>query len=303
MVPRWLSRHLTSIRHRGLLVGEEVSRDGIPESRIRLWIFLRGEFFSFPTFDYSILICILCFLLQSGIGTYQDTREALDWFRKAASHGDKRALDRLRTAGQPLPAQVPTLRNTPSSNALSSNNYHSLPSKNRQASSNVLSKNKQQQPLPPQPQTPRSHQPRSESTGRIPRPISKDVKGKGREQDASRPGFTRQRSNSQPVPFEARQQYAQQRQQQLDDFNPLPYSNGGQAATVGGRPQYPQQQQAQRNYSPVRPDQVRMPLRQQVNGVNVPEGGRDAGAKSKEREHVLQRRAKGGAEDKDCIIM
>lgn len=38
--------------------------------------------------------------LQMGIGTHQDSREALDWFKKAASHGDKRAMDRLRMAGQ-----------------------------------------------------------------------------------------------------------------------------------------------------------------------------------------------------------
>lgn len=45
--------------------------------------------------------------LQSGIGTHKDAREALDWFRKAAGHGDKRAMDRLRMAShnptQPLP--------------------------------------------------------------------------------------------------------------------------------------------------------------------------------------------------------
>ncbi|GAA5996354.1 hypothetical protein JCM5350_006830 [Sporobolomyces pararoseus] len=260
-----------------------------------LWAKKSAEM-GFPKAEYA------CgYFTESGIGTYQDSREALEWFRKAASHGDKRALDRLRSAGQPLPPQVPTLRSTPSSNALSSSNYPSLPSKNRTSSSKLLSKNKQQQPLPPQPQVPRGHQPRSESTGRIPRPVSKDVKGKGREEDLSRPGFTRQRSNSQPIPFEARQQYAQQ-YQQGNDFSPLPYSNG-QAATVGGRPQHRQQPSAQRNFSPVRPDQVRMPLRQQVNGVNVPEVGGDSGAKKAEREHVLQRRAKGGAEDKDCIIM
>lgn len=31
-----------------------------------------------------------------GIGTHKDPRVALDWFRKAAEHGDKRAKDRLR---------------------------------------------------------------------------------------------------------------------------------------------------------------------------------------------------------------
>lgn len=43
---------------------------------------------------------------EVGIGTYRDEREALEYFRKAASHGDKRAMDRLRIAGQPLPPVV-----------------------------------------------------------------------------------------------------------------------------------------------------------------------------------------------------
>lgn len=135
------------------------------------------------------------------------------------------------------------------------------------------------------------------------------MKGKGRESDP-RPGFTRQRSNSQPVPFDARQQFQQQqhRQSSQNDFNPLPYANGVQSATVGGTPRYPQdggiqQQQQQRNFSPLQPNQVRMPLRQQVNGATTPqEGQRDAGEKQAERERVL-RKAKGGAEDKDCTIM
>ena len=244
---------------------------------------------------------------QSGIGTYQDAREALEWFRKAASHGDKRALDRLRNAGQPIPAQVAPLRHTSSSNALNNNRTPSpsAPTNPRSLSNKLITKNKQ--PLPPQP---RSEQPRSESVGRTPRPISKDVKGKGRESDPGRPGFTRQRSNSQPTPFDARQHYQQQLRQQpsQNDFNPLPYANGAQSATVGGTPRYPrdggiQQQQQQRNFSPLQPNQVRMPLRQQVNGATTPqEVAGDSGAKQAERERVL-RKAKGGAEDKDCTIM
>ncbi|GAA5880510.1 hypothetical protein JCM16303_005410 [Sporobolomyces ruberrimus] len=262
-----------------------------------LWAKKSAEM-GFPKAEYA------CgYFTESGIGTYPDAREALEWFRKAASHGDKRALDRLRSAGQPLPAQVPVLRNTPSSNALSSNNFPALPDKNR--SSKMLTKNKQQQPLPPQPPIPRHQQPRSESAGRVPRPVSKDVKGKGRAEDPSmtRPGFTRQRSNSQPVPYDARYQYGQQQQpaQQQNDFSPMSYGNGVQAATVGGKPRYAQEQN-QRTYSPVRPDQARMPLRQQQN--NVPEVGRDVEAKKPAREHVLQRRAKGGNEKKgDCTIM
>ncbi|GAA5935938.1 tetratricopeptide repeat protein [Sporobolomyces koalae] len=261
------------------------------------------------------------YFTESGIGTYKDSREALEWFQKAASHGDKRALDRLRAAGQPIPARAPALRHTPSSNALASaNNGPPLPEKTR-TTNKILSKNKQPQP-PVQP-VPRSQQPRSESTGRIPRPISKDVKGKGREDNGasnvSRPGFSRQRSNSQPTPFDQRRyQYDSQPQsysQGQNDFNPLPYSNVPAGATVGARPQHPrdggagyyaqaqpqahqQQQQQQRN--PRQPPQVRMPLRQQVNGAVVPE---DSVKSKAEREHVLQRRAKGGAEDKDCTIM
>ncbi|KWU44095.1 HCP-like protein, partial [Rhodotorula sp. JG-1b] len=36
------------------------------------------------------------YFTEVGIGTHKDQREALDWFRKAAAQGDKRAQDRLR---------------------------------------------------------------------------------------------------------------------------------------------------------------------------------------------------------------
>ncbi|KDE04292.1 hypothetical protein MVLG_05250 [Microbotryum lychnidis-dioicae p1A1 Lamole] len=49
-----------------------------------------------------------------GIGTYRDAREAIDWFRKAAGHGDKRAIDRLRMTG----ATVETMYGRPPPQAL-----------------------------------------------------------------------------------------------------------------------------------------------------------------------------------------
>jgi len=37
------------------------------------------------------------YFTEVGIGTHRDEREALQWFRKAADHGDKRAIARLRS--------------------------------------------------------------------------------------------------------------------------------------------------------------------------------------------------------------
>ncbi|KAK4051811.1 Chitin synthase 4 [Microbotryomycetes sp. JL201] len=45
-----------------------------------------------------------------GIGTPQDGREALDWYKKAAMHGDKRAMDKLRVSGQPRAQRDPMSR-------------------------------------------------------------------------------------------------------------------------------------------------------------------------------------------------
>lgn len=40
---------------------------------------------------------LLSYFTEVGIGTIRDEREAITWFRKAAEHGDKRAITRLRT--------------------------------------------------------------------------------------------------------------------------------------------------------------------------------------------------------------
>lgn len=39
------------------------------------------------------------YFTEVGIGTIKDEREAIQWFTKAAEHGDKRAITRLRTLG------------------------------------------------------------------------------------------------------------------------------------------------------------------------------------------------------------
>ncbi|GAA6059305.1 hypothetical protein JCM10212_005885 [Sporobolomyces blumeae] len=255
------------------------------------------------------------YFTENGIGTYQDQREALEWFRKAASHGDKRAQDRLRSAGQPVPAQVaPPLRHTASSNALAGMPPPVASEKSRLAppsssSTKLLTK------IKPHQGPTVSEKPRSGSVDRIPRPPPKDVKGKGkqRQEPADRPGFYRQRSNSQPSPARVDQPRANQ------DFSPLPYGstmNGYPSATVGNYPQDPynrrggppQQYPQERTFVPLSPDQVRMPVRQHANGSPLnaladQTNARDAGAKKAEREHVLQRRKHGGAEDKDCTIM
>ncbi|KAK4058444.1 Chitin synthase 4 [Microbotryomycetes sp. JL221] len=57
------------------------------------------------------------YFTEMGIGTHQDTREALDWFRKAASHGDKRAQEKLRMSGLPSRNQQQQQDRNPKSNA------------------------------------------------------------------------------------------------------------------------------------------------------------------------------------------
>jgi TPR repeat protein len=39
------------------------------------------------------------YFTEVGIGCIKDERDAIHWFRKAAEHGDKRAITRLRTLG------------------------------------------------------------------------------------------------------------------------------------------------------------------------------------------------------------
>lgn len=53
------------------------------------------------------------YFTEVGIGTHRDEREALQWFRRAAEHGDKRAIARLRSLtngaeNYPSPPTSPT---------------------------------------------------------------------------------------------------------------------------------------------------------------------------------------------------
>lgn len=47
----------------------------------------------------QILTVYRSYFTEVGIGTVRDEREAISWFRRAADHGDKRAVTRLRTLG------------------------------------------------------------------------------------------------------------------------------------------------------------------------------------------------------------
>lgn len=46
------------------------------------------------------------YFTEVGIGALRDDREAISWFRKAAEHGDKRAITRLRTLGVNVDALI-----------------------------------------------------------------------------------------------------------------------------------------------------------------------------------------------------
>ena len=53
------------------------------------------------------------YFTEVGIGTHRDESESIAWFRKAAEHGDKRAITRLRTLTKgaenyPSPPTSPT---------------------------------------------------------------------------------------------------------------------------------------------------------------------------------------------------
>ncbi|CEQ42793.1 SPOSA6832_04653 [Sporobolomyces salmonicolor] len=226
------------------------------------------------------------YFTENGMGTYKDAREALEWFRKAASHGDKRAQDRLRMAGQPQPAQKPVPHHPVTTSSMPG---MPLPSSNS-ASTHYLKKEQRED------RKGKQSQPRSGSVDRLPSPPPKpDVKGKGKEKalPSLKPPMVRQRSHSQPTPVP------------LDavapggDFAPLSY--GDVPATVGGRPAYQQGYPQERPFVPLQPEQARMPLRQQVNRSPILSGDQVV-AKKAEREKVLQRK-KGVAEEKDCVIM
>ncbi|BGP14465.1 hypothetical protein JCM10213_004587 [Rhodosporidiobolus nylandii] len=253
------------------------------------------------------------YFTEVGIGTYRDERDALEWFRKAAAHGDKRAQDRLRMAGQPLPpvvAEEPPKRPTPSPQLQPSDSSFHLPQRQpRLSTSRLLSKKN-----PNHPRT-SSVDARAVTTFGDAAPTLLDRKGKGKEKALPVPSpddgvppmppMVRQRSYSQPTPVPM---------QPLDynlrpiapgapggDFGPLTHDHElppqGPALAPPLDGGYGQDPSAQR----LHPEQVRMPLRQQLSGSPVL-GGDEAAERKKEREKVLQRRKNAG-EGQDCAVM
>ncbi|GAA6000147.1 hypothetical protein JCM10207_007878 [Rhodosporidiobolus poonsookiae] len=264
------------------------------------------------------------YFTEVGIGTYKDEREALDWFRKAAAHGDKRAQDRLRMGGHPVPPVEKAKRSSPQPPAPTSTLH--LPERApRISTSRLLRKDR--------PSRSESVDARSAITfgGPAPPVPPIDRKGKGKEKALpipsaeQMPPMTRQRSYSQPTPVQPGVQldYNLRPVGPGGDFGPLAYDHRDAAATVGGRGgggggygappagsgyglqpaygEYAPPPPPGKPFAPMQPDQVRMPLRQQINGSPVL-GSEEAAAKRREREKVLQKR-KGTGEDKDCRVM
>ncbi|GAA5974231.1 hypothetical protein JCM11641_003342 [Rhodosporidiobolus odoratus] len=264
------------------------------------------------------------YFTEVGIGTYKDERDATEWFRKAAAHGDKRAQERLRLSGHPLPPMIaepaPAKRTTLQTQPTTSS-FHLPERQPRLSTSRLLKKDREgsfnkksrAESVDARPVT-------NFGTAPSPPPVpTVDCKGKGKEKalpipldadvNPSMPPMVRQRSYSQPPPV------------QLDynlrpvgpgaqggDFGPLAYDhNEVQAATIDGQGRggaaygNGQGPDPGRPFPP-QPGQVRMPLRQQLNRSPVL-GGLENEEKKKEREKVLQRKKNGGPEDKDCVVM
>ncbi|GAA6037297.1 hypothetical protein JCM8097_008669 [Rhodosporidiobolus ruineniae] len=205
------------------------------------------------------------YFTEVGIGTYKDERDALEWFRKAAAQGDKRAQDRLRMGGHPLPpVDVPSAkRASPQPPPPEPTSSFHLPERQRRLSTTrLLTKNRDSSVS--KKGAAKGHPTRggsadartAHSFGELPPPVPTapvDRKGKGKEKSLpSAPGagpdpaapsmspMTRQRSYSQPT--------MPQPGVQLDynlrpvpagginggDFGPLAYDHREQAATIGG---------------------------------------------------------------------
>ncbi|GAA5907374.1 hypothetical protein JCM6882_002820 [Rhodosporidiobolus microsporus] len=271
------------------------------------------------------------YFTEVGIGTYKDERDALEWFRKAAAHGDKRAQDRLRMSGQPLPPLIePVKRSSPQPPQPDApvSSLH-LPERPRRLSTTGLLTKKRDPSAggggkKGKPRRAGSVDARAAHTFEGPpsvaAPVAVDRKGKGKEKalpaapngaPPPMPNMVRQRSYSQPnlVPLD----YNLRPVGPPDggDFGPLAYDHREpshqQAATFNGRPgpgaglQPPYGGEYGAPNGLVKPEQVRMPLRQQVNGSPVL-GSEELAERKKEREKVLQRRKNAG-EDKDCVVM
>ncbi|GAA6028086.1 hypothetical protein JCM8097_001864 [Rhodosporidiobolus ruineniae] len=91
------------------------------------------------------------YFTEVGIGTYKDERDALEWFRKAAAQGDKRAQDRLRMGGHPLPpVDVPsTKRSSPQPPPPEPTSSFHLPERQRRLSTTRLLTKNRDSSLPP----------------------------------------------------------------------------------------------------------------------------------------------------------
>ncbi|GAA5976309.1 hypothetical protein JCM10908_005452 [Rhodotorula pacifica] len=280
------------------------------------------------------------YFTEVGIGTYKDQREALDWFRRAAAQGDKRAQDRLRMAGQQLPAVVkPSKRNSPppSTADLPTMSSLHLPSKGRRLSGpRLLRKEPSSGNLMNGTTGPKGGKKErafsvdgsrpaivfgaagSPNVADLPPPVpSVDRKGKGKSRSQSgmpdMAPMQRQRSYSHPdtaVPLD----YNLRPVASGTDFGPLAYDSGDEgrlAASLPGRTRPAQNGPSgplARSASPASPrrlvpEQVQMPPRQHSGLRDQTDNDAEQPFDvKKERERVLQRRKNPG-EDKDCILM
>lgn len=267
------------------------------------------------------------------MGTYKDEREALEWFRKAATHGDKRAQDRLRMGGHAVPPPVvleapkrPALLPQPGHAATSS--FHLPASASR--TSRLLKKGGGKQGAAGRGASVDARPATMFGEPSLGAPVSdRKGKGKAKQHSVSHPGMVRQRSASQPPPVHPQ---TLQAGQHLDynlrpvpvpvaggleggDFGPLAYDHRQQpAATIGGHSSYPssptyggQEQQDPRGGGGggggmQQPASVQLPARQGMDGSPVL-GGQEREKREKEREKVSTLRKKGAGEDKDCVVM
>ncbi|GAA5821451.1 hypothetical protein JCM11251_004629 [Rhodosporidiobolus azoricus] len=269
------------------------------------------------------------YFTEVGIGTFKDEREALEWFRKSAAHGDKRAQDRLRMSGQPIPRLIqPPKRSSPAPPPEAPVSSLHLPDKPRRLSSTGLLTKKRDPSASNgtsngskkgKPRRSGSADARTAHAFEGPPPVGPPVvdrkgKGKGKEKALptapSMPNMVRQRSYSQPNPVPLDYNLRPIGGPGAGDFGPLAYDHRqeNQPATFNGRaggglqPAYGEYPQGGGGGGGlIKPEQVRMPLRQQINGSPVM-GNEEAAEKGKERERVLQRRKNTG-EDKDCVVM
>ncbi|KAI5479667.1 Sel1-like and Tetratricopeptide-like helical domain containing protein [Pseudohyphozyma bogoriensis] len=206
------------------------------------------------------------YFTEMGIGTHKDAREALDWFRKAAAQGDKRAMDRLRLAssGAVPSAQAFAREATPPPPPAS--HYKPPP-----VSVSGKLKGKGKEP----------------TTLRRPQSFDRNGSGGG---PGGRPEMERKRSVSTP-----QAQYMAYE----DDGQ---YGGPGSDAPNYGRPapiHRPSKDGQQ--FKPIQPGQARMPPRHSSVGPNTTPLADQMMGKEREKA-VLQRRKAGDEKDKDSLV-